>query len=709
MMKKTIMLFGAVLLIATMLFTTVSAAPTDAFSKKNNANGSSTSTLARDMYSPTIKISADTLGLEKPFEGISDICFDADGSIYILCGGEGNARLTVLNSDYTFNREVLVTENGKPVDYSGAQGVYVDKNYNIYISDKVHARVLATDKNGNVIKSFGVPDSPLIPADFIYQPTAFCMDDKGYFYILSLGCYYGALSYSPEGEFLGFYGANTVKASALATLQFLWSKLTDNDTKKSQSAKTLPYSFVDLCVDSEGYVLTCTGQTDYNDNGSGQIRKTNSKGANILYKSSNRGKAESSTAVNFLEDKVVRRNKHNYVQNIVSIATDTEDYIYILDNTYGLIYVYDKECNLLNGFGGGLGNGDQLGTFANPVALAVYQDTLLVADFKNCSITVFKRTDYGNKLYKAQSMQIAGDYEQSQELWQQVLDVDSGNQLAYRGLANYYYSCGEYENALKFAENGMDYNIYNLSHQELLKASLAKNFIWVLLAITVCAAVIIYVVIRLKKRGKQIITNQKVRTFGGVILHPFKTFGDVKYKKRGSMIISIILIALLFVSYTLKSTASGFLYRTADSETFNLFFVFLQTSGVLLLWIIANRLVCTLFSGKGTFGEVFIASAYSFTPLIATTFIYVVLSHFVPLSASGILETLGVIGWIYSLFLLCISMITIHEYDFFKFLSTSIAVIFFMIVIIFVIFFILVMLNLSGQFLTDVFEEITFR
>lgn len=708
-MKKPIMLFVAVILVAAMLFTTVSAAPTDAFSRKNNANGNSTSTLARDMYSATEKISADTLGLDVPLEGISDICFDADGMIYILCGGEGNAALTVLNSDYTLNREISVTENGQPIDYSGAQGVFVDKDYNIYITDTTHARVLVTDKNGNLKKTLTVPDSPLIPADFVYQPTAFCMDNKGYFYILSLGCYYGALSYSPDGEFLGFYGANTVKASALATLQFLWSKLTDNDTKKSQSAKTLPYSFVDLCVDSEGYVLTCTGQTDYNDNGSGQVRKTNSKGANILYKSANRGKAVSSSSVNFLEDKVVRRNKHNYVQNIVSVATDDEDYIYILDNTYGLVYVYDKECNLLNGFGGGLGNGDQLGTFANPVSLAVYKDTLLVADFKNCSVTVFKRTDYGNKLYAAQSMQIMGDYEQSHDLWQQVLDIDSGNQLAYCGLANYYYSCGDYENALNYAEKGMDYNIYNLSHQELLKASLAKNFIWILLILIICIVAIVFAVVTIKKRKTQLIQNQKIRTLGGVIFHPFKTFDEIKYKKRGSVIISLILMALLFISYTLKSTASGFLYRTADSESFNLFFVFLQTVGVLMLWVVANRLVCTLFSGKGTFGEVLTASAYSFTPLIITTLIYVVLSHFIPLSASGILNALGVIGWIYSLFLLCISMITIHEYDFFKFLSTGIAVIFFMIVIVFVIFFILIMLNLSGKFLTDIFEEITFR
>ena len=689
---------------------TCAAAPTDSFTRKNEPGGEQTTVRSREAFIASREITADTLGLEEPLEGLTDVFSGPDGRLYLLCGDEGASRVIILKNDYTLDRELSMTdESGDEVDFSGAQGIFVDSENMIYIADTDNARILVLDGTGRVQEERGVPDSPYIPEEFTYQPTRIVMDEKGYVYILSLGNYYGALSYAPNGEFLGFYGANSVEATLLDLLGQIWERLTSNDVKKSQSSKKLPFSFVDLCIDGEGYVITCTGRTENRDNGTGQIRKFASNGANILYRRDPDGGATSSSSVNFLEKETVVVDNDRRTQNIVAVDTDAIGNIYALDQTYGLIYVYDKECGLLTGFGGGFKTGDQLGTFRKAVAMCLHGDAVIVADAERYSVTVFERAAFGDLLFDAQDKYIRGDYAEAKEQWQQVLSLDAGNQMAYKGLAMAAYGEGDHETALRYAKAGLDYSIYDLAWQETLSDFFAKNFLWIAAVIVLLLAGLVVLAVRAKQHKLAPIRNEKLRVYSGVIVHPFRTFDDLKYKRQGSLPIACVLVFLLFLSVVLQTTAGGFLFNETSVKSYNILYTLLETAGVLLLWSVANWLICSLFSGKGTLREVFTATAYSCTPLIVLTLLRWLLSLFLPLSAAGFLSGLTTVAWIYSFFLLCIAMITVHEYDFFKFLSTGIGVVFLMIVSVFMLFFTLTMLNMARIFVVEFFEELLFR
>lgn len=707
-MKKVILIICTIAVFFSLL-----AAPVSATSFTHiDVRGGTESVSTREMYEANNYLTADKLGLQEDFEGLTDICVGQDGKIYIICGGEGKSRTVVISSDYSSSYELLVKdENGAQVDYSGAQGIFADKNGDIYIADTNNAQVLVLNKYGEVIDRIYTPESDLIPDDFEFQPSRVIKDNRNYLYILSLGCYYGALSFTPEGEFLGFYGANTVNASALDTLSFLWDKLVGNDTKKAYSAKVLPYSFVDFSVDPDNFLVTCTGSTGLwtMDNGSGQIRVISSNGADILYNKCADGTTTSATSFNFMENKVVLHNSTPKTQNLVSIDSDSNGVFYALDQTYGYIYVYDAECNLINAFAGGSQAGERLGDFKKAVSLAVNGDDILVADQENRAITVFKRTPYGQLLYSAQCLYLDGDYTKAEPFWQQILSQDAGNQLAYRGLAMASYGRGDYNKALQYAEAGLDLATYDLAWQAILADNSAKYFVWIALLSVIVIVSLVWVTFYSRKKRLAFVCNGKIYTFFKVISHPFDSFSNIKYKGQGSLIIGILLTILLYVSVVVQNTKSGFLYCNAVAGDYNSLFTLLQTVGLILLWSLANWLVCSMFSGKGYLHEVFVGTIYSFTPLIITTFLRVVLSHFIPLTASGILTGLSVVGWIYSLFLLCIAMMTIHEYDFFKFLSTLVGVIFFMIVAVFVIIFLLTMLTLVKEFIVEIYEEIAFR
>lgn len=706
-MKKLISFITIILICVSLFGITVSAEPTDSFTHEDTPSGNVVSVLSREMYTAKKVIKASDFGFEKSFDGLNDICVDKQGKTYLLVSGR--SQIVVLDKNFALEREIKVYDDtDKKYNFDGAQGIFVDDT-NIYICDTRNSRVLVTDMNGLIVESWTEPTSNLIPDDFYYQPYRIAKDSKGYTYILSVGCYYGALTYSPQNKFLGFYGANNVEANALDTLSYLWDRLTQTDAKKALSIKKLPYSFVDLCLDYDDYMVTCTGLTESDSNGVGQIRKLSPGGADILYKRYTNGTSTNSSNINFLEQEVVEKYGEKKPQNVVAVDVDENGCIYALDQTHGLIYIYDGECNLLGGFGGGTDFAKQLGVFDKASCLAVNGDYILVGDTDNNAVTVFERTEYGSVLMEAQRMQIKGEYVEALPLWEEVLSLNNGCQLAYRGIAIANLSQKNYEEALKYAEIGLDYTTYNLAWQKVQDKYVSDNFVWIFaLVLTLLAGIIAFVVV-VKRKNIVLIKNVKVKTAMEVVYHPFKSFDDIKYKKQGSLKIAFILLILFYIANVLRDTAAGFLYTKVETNSYNTLYTLLSTIGLVVLWSVSNWLIASLFDGKGDLKEVLIATTYSIIPLILYTFVKVVLSHFLSLSGLAVMDTLQVVVLIFTFFILSIAIMAIHEYDFFKFLSTSIVTILFMILVVFVIFLVGVLLQQVGELFTSVYREIFFR
>ena len=64
---------------------------------------------------------------------------------------------------------------------------------------------------------------------------------------------------------------------------------------------------------------------------------------------------------------------------------------------------------------------------------------------------------------------------------------------------------------------------------------------------------------------------------------------------------------------------------------------------------------------------------------------------------------------IFTFFILSIAIMVAHEYDFFKFLSTSIVTLLFMVLVVFVIFLVGVLLQQVGEFFISLYQEVFFR
>lgn len=667
------------------------SAPADCFTHWELPGGQKKAVAMRPIYEAVKSVTARSLGLQEDIGTIEDLECDEDGNAYILTD---SGRIFCFDSAYKLVQSYAIAgEDGTPVDIAGARGICVTSAGEFYIADTENARVLFC-VDGIVRQTITLPPSALIPSDFVFKPVKAVRDSKGYLYVLSEGSYYGAVLYDPKGGFAGFFGANTVRGTVLSTLSYLWDRLTQNDVKRAKTRKVLPYQFSDIFIDDADYVYTCTGM---NDGGAvGQIRVLTSGGANILPDVDN---------FNFGESDQVKRMGQEVRQNFVGVLGDGQGFIYALDKTYGLIYLYDTERNMIAAFGGGSGLGRQTGVFSSACAIALSGDRLMVADSLKNSVTVFKRTAYGDLLLRAQERTLKADHEHAKPLWEQVCSYDSMNRLALRGLAQAAYAQGDYESAVSYAKAGGDTDTYRQARAKVQNAFIAGNFVWLFSLAVLLLAGLTALVLVTTKRQVVFIKNAKLRTMTRGMLHPFQSFNDVKYKQMGSMRIALVLTGLFFLTGAASVTWSDTLYTHYDASTYNSLFQILQTVGLVALWSVANWGVSTLQDGKGRLREVFTVSAYSTLPLILYNVIAIPLTYFATSPDSALIGGLHTLALILTGIMLCVGLMVIHDFSFPRFLVSAFITVLFMILIVFVLFMAGMLLTQFWSFLQSITME----
>lgn len=655
-----------------------------------------TAVYCKPMYKVKTVINADSIGVNE-IEEISDICSDNEGRLYLL---DCKASIVyVLDKEYHLISKIdNVSYKGKKQSFIDAKGIFVKDGF-IYISDTENNRVLIFDIKGKVKKIVSEPDSKLIPDDFKYRPIKVAVDSKNFMYIACDGSYYGALVYSPDMEFLGFYGANTVKATVLDVLQNIADKLFSNDTKKESSVLALPYQFTDMVVGSDDFIYTATGKTGGDNPSTGQISMMNPGGKNIL-------KGED---INYLDNEVGIYKGVVMSQDVAGIDVDSDGFFYLIDSTLGRVFWYDTENNPICVFGGSLYADNQKGTFSSPNAIALSGTDVAVSDALKDSVTVFEITEYGSAVRKAQLKTLCDDFETTIDDWESIIKEDKNNQLAYRGIAKGYYTVGENKKALEYAKLGADRDTYSSAFEKIRQSFLEKWFSIIFVAIILFLAVIVIVSMKLRKRKKEIIKNTKIKVFFSSIIHPVESFRLVKEKKQGSVIIATIVLAIFYILSAISDTANGFAFNYFDAANYNSFYIFLSTAGLVLLWTVSNWLVCVLMGGIGKLKEIFIVTVYGLIPTVLGTFTGLILSHILVPDEFVFVTILQTVCVLYSVFMIIVGLMRIHDFEFGKFLFTTFLTFIAMIIVVFLIFLMFLLTQQLVGWIQTLFIEIKYR
>lgn len=649
---------------------------------------------SRPMYDAEMVLDARTIGV-KPFDTIHDVYSD-DKQVYIL---DKASRIIILDSEYKLVNEIgaVTAVDGTVYDYSNAQSLYVHTDGTIFISDTDNQRVLRVNPDGTLKDIYGLPESSLIPKDFVYKPLKAVMDSHGYLYVLSDGSYYGALLYAPDKSFTGFYGANNVTTGIATALQNILERVFSNNVKQGASVRTLPYSFVDIVIDNNDFIYTATGKTDTYDR-AGQIKMLNpGTGNNIL----------GSEEVNFVDDafNTTFNNGTQIEQDIVGLEVTDNGFVFCIESQFGRVFLYDRSSRMLCAFGGGMGKGEQVGTFVSANAIALNGTDVIVTDKLKHTVTVFKATDYGKKVMNLIDITLEGNYLEAREGWEEVIALDRNFQPAYSGLARAYLAEGDYKAAMEWAKEGYDRETYQLAFEFYRKNLLEKYFWLIALVVVVLIAGIIALRIFLKKKNIVLIKNKQIKLMLRTLIHPALTFEEIKEKKQGSIIIALVLTALFYVTAVIQVICGGFMFTQYDPATFNSLWVLVRSAGLVVLWIFSNWMISTLMQGKGTMREICIVTCYSLTPIIIERFARLLFTNVLLPSEAMFLTGMDVLAIGYTAVLLIIGLIKIHDYSMSRLIGTSVLSIVWLAVLVFLMVLVGMLVQQIGGFAVTVFLE----
>jgi len=693
-LSKIIFIIVFVLLLAVIPSLSVNAeVPYESYTYWSDVGEQNKAVYNRPMYSAEFNIDSDLLGIKK-FSKINDIIFDNEGNLYIL---DSDSRIVILDKDYKLVREIGLIN--KTETYVDAEGLYIAKDNTLYICDTEGHRILHINTDGTLINIITLPKSNLIPDDFDFRPTNMVIDDYGYTYILSDGSYYGALLYDKDMEFLGFYGANTVSATLGSVFSNIKNRVFPNNAKKGNSTKRLPFCFVDLTIDKDGFIYTSTGYTDTNR--VGQIRKLGPGiGNNILH----------SDEISFVDTKINTSYNKGAVskQDIFDIEVDDSGFVYGLESAFGKVFVYDASCRIISVFGGGMGFGTQVGTFVTASSLAIKDNgsEVLVSDSATNKITVFKLTDFGKKVKGLITLTLKGDYMGAKKGWEEVLSLDSNFQPAYGALARAYINEGDYDTALELAKKGYDRETYAIAFEYKRSELINQYFIVIFIALAVIIGLAITFLVITTRRKITLIRNKQLSLMFSVLIHPSNAFTEVKEKKQGSILLCIVSVILFYIVTILQTLKGGFLFTVYDSASFNSLWLFIKTAGLVILWIVANWMVCTLLEGKGKFREITVVTCYSLLPLIIEKAIRLVLTNVLLPTEASFLNILDAIAIIYFLIIIIMGLIKIHDFSMARLIGTSVLSLAGVAAIVFLGITIVILVQQFGGFITTVVSEI---
>ena len=393
------------------------------------------STPSPEGYEPVLRIRGEELPCGA-FKSPEDIFYSKDGFIYIA--DTGNNRIVALDKDYSFVKTIdQIYFDGNAELLEKPNGVYFSNN-NLYIVQSEKQRVLRCDMDGNVLSQFLRPVSDIFSEEMTYTPTKVLVNNSGTVYVLVKNFVYGALTYSPEGNFLNYYGSNKVTASLEVLLDYFWKQIM-NKEQIDQMKRYVPVEYANFCIDDDNFIYTVTKEADKD-----QVRRLNTLGDNIL-PVFNRNLSSTTGKFGDLE-----RQKISGVwttNKFTDIAVDSDGFINILDQENGRIFQFDPESRLLHIFGGSANSGFG---FANATSIEVVDEDIAVIDSGKNTLTVFRPTEYGAYVKNAVMLYNDGFYTEAAEAWEQIVIRNQNFELAYDGLGKAAFENGNYKLAMKY-------------------------------------------------------------------------------------------------------------------------------------------------------------------------------------------------------------------------------------------------------------------
>ncbi len=661
----------------------------------------------------------------KKLNEAEDIFADEDGKLYIA--DKKNNRIVILNKSYQFESVIESwqdAETGDTHTFNAPKGVFVSKrnianvddeymgSY-IYVCDTDNNRVVVFNHDLEHVKTIARPDTPLLEAGE-YKPRAVAVDKYGRIFIVSETATQGIIVLSSDGEFTGFIGTQKVTVSFIDTVlnQF------KSEEERENSFKNVSATYNNITVDDDGFVYATTNDIEY----SSQLSSITSKTADYspVKKYNSTGKEILKRNGFFDPGGEVVTNLGQLspvLSSIIDITLGPEGSWTILDSSSSRqrIFTYDSDGNLLFAFGGTgsqLGNGTSFKAITYQNYDGVYRLVTLdnaAGDFK---ITVFEPTPYCDSIIAALENQNDHNYNASIDYWQDVLTKNNNFDLAYIGIGKALHNQGKYAEAYSMLQKSYETTYASKAYAEMRNEIVANWMLLIVVGIIVLLVLLVKFLGYAKKVNK--ITTLKVGRKSyweellyafHLVFHPFDGFWDLKHEQRGSVRAGTTILGITILSFFYNSVAQGYLFNPRNNYS-TIFMTILSILVPVVLWVVGNWCLTTLFDGEGSFKDVYVATTYSLAPMPLFVVISTILSNIMTATEGAMVTLLISIGFVWVAILLFFGTLVTHNYSLGKNVVTVLGTIVAMAIIMFIAILFSSLVVKMAQFIISIIAEI---
>lgn len=644
--------------------------------------------------------------LKKP----QDIIYNESTDQIIIADTENN-RVLILGSDFGYKAQISeFVHDGKPDMLNSPYGVFMTDDGYLYVADTKNSRILIFDQSLNFYKELPPLSADILPKNFVYNPKSIAVDEAKNVYVVSLNTNMGVIALDPDGNFQGFIGAQKV---ATNPLDMVWrSFMSEEQLDRLESYVPVEYS--NLTIDEKGFVyVTCAEIDAYQlssavksrsaDSRYAPIKKLNPSGTDVLKRT---GFFPPVGEIKF----DAYGGSGGKPSDITEVALLENNMYALLDSNHNKLFVYDSAGDLLYAFGG---TGESIGLYTTLAGVAFKGDTMFCLDSADSTVTVSQKTEYGKLLDKVIGLQEKRRYDEAKAMWNDIISKNNNFDIAYLGIGKVNLEKGNYKEAMDYFRLIGNKTYYAKAFELNREGFLSKYGIFIFIAAVVIVLLLVklFTVIshfnkdRIEEPARGKFTDELLYGFY-TIVHPFAGYYGLKHEKRGSVRAATVFWVLTGISSVVSTLGACYLQR-GDNPT--LIGALSNTVFPLILWCVSNMCFTSLMDGKGTFKDVYIAVGYSTVPYVMLMIPCTLISYVLITDELSILSLVTGLALYWSIALVFLGMMTVHDYSFGKNIVVTVLTI---AGIAFILFILLIFFNLTGRvqsLIVSIINEISYR
>ncbi len=611
----------------------------------------------------------------------NDLCLGPDGNLYIA--DTGNKRILVVTTDGR-----LVKTVGSRKELYTPAGIFVDNELKVYVADE-RKGVVVFNREGQVVRTYAKPSHPMFGETAYFKPSKITVDKRGTMYIVSSGNPNGIIKITEEGEFLGYFGANTTSVALSTMIKMLFYS---EEQFNTSVLGRIPVAIDNISMDSKGLIyavsmLQRSGNT---------LRRLNVSGGNTF-------------------------QPEYTIAEPLYVTTNADGFIYVA-NGDGEIMELTSDGKLLFLTSATMYTDIRQGLFKSIAGLAVSEDDhIYILDRTMGNIQVLAPTEFADMVHRAYTLFQDGKYLASKELWEEVARMNSLFSYASVGLAEANYREEDYQTAMEYFRIGGDKAGYSDAYWEVRADWLHQNLDdWVLEIIVAFAVIKILSIVQKKTKVFQPVLNgfaflgrikllrQLAYSFH-ILRNPMDVSYGIKREKKAGILAATIVLLAFFVVYVCQKYLSGFLFKTVRDGSYELLLDAEVVALVFGLVTICFYLVCTVREGEAKLGEMYTGFAYALLPVIVLCPVSTVLSNVLTNNEAFLITMLNFVAYAWTGVLFVLMLMFLNDFTFKKTIGIIFWSVFTILVVVAVAFIVIVLMNQLIEFIQTIYGEVVYR